>query len=129
MSLASEINSFNKKAIKNSEKVYRGTTISLFGRFIKRSPVKTGRLRGNWQTSLNRPKDGELDRTGAAVAIAEVKAEASLANLNDSIYITNNLPYAQLIENGSSTQAPTGMVEVSLTEFNREVERQARRVR
>jgi len=128
VSFASELRNFTVKAERNAEKVFRDTTIALFSQIIKRTPVKTGRLRGNWQTDVNREKEAVIERSGAEAAINEVVLEASQANLGDSIYLTNNLPYAKVIEDGSSTQAPSGMVKVTALEFEREIKKQSRRL-
>jgi len=128
VSFASELRNFTVKAERNAEKVFRDTTIALFSQIIKRTPVKTGRLRGNWQTDVNRKKETVIERSGADAAINEVVLEASQANLGDSIYLTNNLPYAKVIEGGSSTQAPSGMVKVTALEFEREIKKQSRRL-
>jgi len=66
-----------------------------------RTPVKTGRLRGNWQCSLNMPLSGEIE-TGGGVALSKAQSTTAGAKITDSIYLVNNLPYAQKIENGSS---------------------------
>ncbi len=73
-------------------------------------------------------KETVIERSGADAAINEVVLEASQANLGDSIYLTNNLPYAKVIEGGSSTQAPSGMVKVTALEFEREIKKQSRRL-
>ena len=125
MSFTSSLRDFSERTESNLEQVLRGTTISLFGKIIRRTPVKTGRLRGNWQTDINRPKSGELDRTGAAGAMSEVSAEVNRARLGDSIFMVNNLPYAKKIEDGGSDQAPVGMVKVTALEFETEINRRA----
>jgi len=43
----------------------------------------------------------------------------SKAKLGDSVYLVNNLPYAQKIEGGSSKQAPVGMVKVTVAEYQK----------
>ena len=130
MSFVLDLSKFTDKAVANSEKVFRGSSISLFSNIIKRTPVKTGRLRGNWQTDINQPSVGTLDRNGATPAISEAVSKVNKATLDDSIFLVNNLPYANAIENGSSTtQAPEGMVKVSIAEFQREVDKQARQLK
>jgi len=136
MSFNSELNDFTKKAGKNAEKIFRGTTISLFGRIIKRTPVKTGRLKGNWQIDVNKPPTGIVsidDNTplsqASGVSTAKVITGVGKPSLDDTIYMVNNLPYAKNIENGSSTQAPAGMVGVTAAEFEREIKRQAGKVK
>tara|TARA_R110000772_G_scaffold170373_3_gene282274 strand:- start:3410 stop:3799 length:390 start_codon:yes stop_codon:yes gene_type:complete len=129
MSFVLDISKFTDKAVANSEKVFRGSSISLFSNIIKRTPVKTGRLRGNWQTDINQPSVGTLDRNSSTPAISEAVSKVNKATLDDSIFLVNNLPYANAIENGSSAQAPEGMVAVSIAEFQREVDKQARQLK
>lgn len=78
-----------------------------------------GRLRGNWNVGVNqvvmvkRPVDKlgrDTVQRGQRVLAVRSEAEAD-------IYITNSLPYAIPVEYGWSTQAPTGMVRVTVTEF------------
>lgn len=94
------------------EKVIRGTLLSFTGRVIKETPVDTGRLRGNWQSSLNVPEQTELqieDRSGGN-AIASAKSATERLEIGDIFWFTNNLPYARRIEEGYSQQAPQGML-------------------
>lgn len=115
--------------IKGSEEVVRAAAISLFGEIIKRTPVDTGRLRGNWQASLSSPATGTLsiiDRSGAT-AVNKVKQKAAEFKINDIIYLTNNLEYAQYIENGTPYIRPFGMVKTTLRDFKATVKQQARK--
>ena len=83
-----------------------------------------GRFRGNWMFGIGAP-DGttteELDPSGS-------KSNARISNgvlefhAGDVAYITNSLPYAIPLEFGHSTQAPNGMVRVTLAHFQKTVE-------
>lgn len=83
---------------------------------VKASPVDTGRFRGNWQITANRPPLYALnnyDRDGADT-IAEGK-RALYAIMRGggavrSIYFSNMLIYANALEYGHSKQAPAGVV-------------------
>jgi len=55
MSFGKDIAKFNKKVDKVATNIFRGTALGLFGKVILRTPVDTGRLRGNWFASINRP--------------------------------------------------------------------------
>ena len=89
------------------EKTIRGTLLSFTRRVIRETPVDTGRLRNNWQSTLNVPASGEL-QTGKP----EQDAESSLSSLKigNIFWFVNNLPYARRIEEGYSKQAPQGML-------------------
>lgn len=112
-SFKDQMKKFNAKAEKAATLVFRGTALSLFSQIVTRTPVDTGRLRGNWQAGINSPADSGGDSAIGALT------------LGDTVFITNNLPYAQVIESGSSKQAPNGMVAVTITEFQRIIKAQA----
>ncbi|MEN5036889.1 hypothetical protein [Pseudomonas sp. TWI929] len=83
-----------------------------------------GRFRGNWQFSIDSPATGELDvvdRSGNET-IAQLKAQVAALTIGQTAYIVNNLPYAIPLEYGHSTQAPRGMVRVTLDRFQGIVE-------
>ena len=81
------------------------------------TPADTGRAQGNWFASLNGFSETRIsDKTKPDLAQIE-----SVTNKIDSdvFYLINNLPYIGKLEfDGHSTQAPSGMVRVSLENFN-----------
>lgn len=123
MSFASDIGRFNKKFEKKSTLVFRGTFLALAGKVILRTPVDTGRARGNWQAQVNRPAKSVLDISdkSGSKANSEARTESVKAKLGDKLYLTNNLPYIEGLENGTSSQAPNGMVKVAVAEFDQVV--------
>lgn len=83
-----------------------------------------GRFRGNWQFSIDSPATEELDRIDRLgnSTIAELLGQVQSLTIGQTAYIVNNLPYAIPLEYGHSTQAPAGMVRVTLTNFQRIVD-------
>ena len=84
---------------------------------LLRSPVDSGRFRASNRISLNRvdatvfPELDKGEKTGAEYRDApsghEVSGTAtalSAVKWTDTIHLTNNLPYARPLENGSSAQ-------------------------
>lgn len=111
MSFASDVAKFAKLTNASMDETGRAIVLELFSSVIKDTPVDTGRARGNWQTSLSSPKDGEVSRSGSAPAIAEVAAESAKFGMGKVIYLSNNLPYIYRLEFlGWSKQSPDGMV-------------------
>lgn len=106
------------KAKSDVERVGRQATFALFDAVQQKSPVDTGRFRGNWQFGIGAVPNGtvEVDDKGGAQAQAEA-AKALNAKLGGVIYYVNNLPYARRLEYGYSNQAPQGMVRLSVGEF------------
>jgi len=133
MSFAVDVKKWAEKAGLDTVKAKRDAALQIFSTVIMATPVGNasewqqpqsappgyvgGRLRGNWQTSLNTPtmtETGRVDATGKQ-AISEAEYTIGLVTGDETIYMTNNLPYARRIEFGAhSKQAPTGMVRVSV---------------
>jgi hypothetical protein len=78
-----------------------------------------GRLRGNWQFGIGSAPGGTFDAPdpGGAASIARLSAGIEGAKIGDTLYMTNNLPYAMSIEYGHSRQAPAGMVRITVEEW------------
>lgn len=104
---------------KRAEKMVRGTVIGCASRIIKRTPVKDGTLRGNWQPSIGQPVTTEIaraDKSGAMVT-TDIAREGQRLNIGAIFYMTNNLPYAARIEfDAWSQQAPQGMMRIEVLE-------------
>ncbi|UVM64426.1 hypothetical protein LOY34_13800 [Pseudomonas sp. B21-009] len=82
-----------------------------------------GRFRSNWQLTVGAPAAGEIDEIeSAGETIAKIVAGAGDLSAGEVAYIVNNLPYAIPLEYGHSTQAPAGMVRVTVADFQRLVE-------
>jgi len=76
-----------------------------------------GRFRANWQYGTGTVPSGEvaaIDATGS-VSLKSI-AGVMDAKVSEIHYIANNLPYSEHLENGGSTQAPGGMVELTMLE-------------
>jgi hypothetical protein len=78
-----------------------------------------GRFRGSWTVTIGAPstvEPGRIDPHGSET-IEAAKAALSGFKSGPSIYITSNVPYAVPLEYGHSSQAPNGMVRVTVAEF------------
>ena len=146
MSFANDIGKFNEKVEDRAEKLLRAVSLEMFGRIVTLTPVgntglwKTkyppkgyvgGRLRGNWQYTLGKPASGTLktpDKSGKT-SIAKAANKSSIFRLGGKIFITNNLPYAIPIENGHSSQAPAGMVKITVAQFKRIIKKNLAKVK
>ena len=97
----------------------RAVALETYTRITLRTPVRTGRARGNWHITINQPSDAQLDRTATGGPPPAELGKLTPATVKDfpSIYIQNALPYIQELENGSSKQMPQGMVGVTLNEI------------
>lgn len=139
---------FNKEVPQSIGRAVRYIALETFLRVVQRSPVGNpdlwkgnapegyvgGRFRSNWQVAVGVRPTGVKDNSQSGVgqgspASGQLVSEAlgALAPLRQQpakTYIVNNLPYAEELENGHSTQAPGGMVAVTVAElrsFSREL--------
>tara|TARA_R110000764_G_scaffold33431_2_gene74972 strand:- start:7911 stop:8318 length:408 start_codon:yes stop_codon:yes gene_type:complete len=131
MSFTSPIKDFNLQFIEGAKDTMRGTTIGLWKRIIKESPVLEGRFRANWFASGARPSSRVTPKKKV-----EDSEDKTLANATNKVLkqkdasaftLTNNLPYAQRLEYGYSDQAPAGVVRVNVKRFNRLLEVEAKK--
>lgn len=102
---------------------------------VKGSPVDTGRFRGNWQVTANRPplhalnqydKDGRKTIAEGKRAIHAIMRGGGAVR---SIHFSNMLIYANALEYGHSKQAPAGVVgivAIRLRSFMAEAIRESR---
>jgi hypothetical protein len=122
---AADVSRIAKKMNIEAEELARGTFISLFTAVIKDTPVDSGALQGNWQTSASSPSAGIVDRTGADGATSEVKRVIQKPGV---YYLTNNKPYAHRIEfdGWSHTKAPKGMVRINVRRIKSILKRQSK---
>jgi hypothetical protein len=123
-----DISRFVEKAKGNVDQVVRKIALTVFQRVIMKSPVDTGRFRGNWQVAIGTMPSGVLagvDKSGGAT-IQRVAATALNMKAGEVIYLMNNLAYARALEYGHSKQAPNGMVRITVAEFQSIVNRVAK---
>lgn len=139
---ALDITNWVIKAKGNVNAVIRKVAFDMGARIIMRTPVDTGRARGNWLLGLGSPQfySARADKHKTPVndqGRGQSSAKDSLLNglqafeatSGQSIFITNSVPYIGKLEYGSSKQAPAGMVRITVAEFKQIAEQAARNVR
>lgn len=83
-----------------------------------------GRFRANWHLSIDVVENvtfEEVDPSGQETIAALVSAVSDF-NAGQTAYLINNLPYAIPLEFGHSTQAPGGMVRITVARFQQIVQ-------
>jgi len=99
-------------------KLQKRIALDLLRRIVFRTPVDTGRARGNWQTDLGGGDNSVTERVdpngGGTISVGAGKIAG--AKPFGLITLYNNLDYIKFLEAGSSKQNPSGMVSVSLAE-------------
>lgn len=115
---------FERETAAKLDLAARKIVLEVFSRVILRSPVASGRFRGNWQVEIGSVPSGTLelnDKDGTAT-VSKAAAASMGVKAGDVVYLANNLPYAMELEEGHSQQAPAGMVNLTAQEFSEIVE-------
>jgi len=88
-------------------------------RLVEKTPVDTGRARGNWQTTIDLAASGQLETLDKDGMATVAKGIAAITGLPDYsiVWISNNVDYIEFLEDGSSQQAPTGMLALTVEEL------------
>ncbi len=123
------IDKAQKELNKKLNLVLRGAAITTFNSIIKQSPVDTGRFRGNWQATINTPASGTIGVVGVKTSdVDHPEQKLSGSELKDSLYLTNNLPYAEPLENGHSQQRPAGWVRTTVLSAQSELDKKFKEI-
>jgi len=108
-----DLSTFSAGIEEEVNELKRKAALQILASVTLATPVDTGRARGNWTVSIGAPDSSASetkDRSGGAT-IAKGSTVASRALPNETIFITNNLPYIVSLNDGSSRQAPAKFVE------------------
>lgn len=89
---------------------------------IEFTPVDTGWARANWVPSIGRrnPPGDISDPRPAEVAAAKTEQAGGVASLLGyrlqlgQVRVSNNVPYIERLNDGSSEQAPAGFVQLAI---------------
>ncbi len=101
--------------------VQRAIGLHVISQVIQRSPVDTGRFRMGWQAKVGNPSlwmPPEGAESYAVPNASTLLASSGLTTPFQALYITNNLPYAERLEEGWSKQAPEGIVAQTVASIN-----------
>lgn len=93
----------------------RVIALAMLNEVVLRSPVDTGRFRGNNIVSVGAPvytSSANVDPTGSETIQQGLRVTTGLEPYTQ-VFIQNNLPYAVPLEDGHSQQAPAGIYAVS----------------
>lgn len=140
MSFAAQLQAFADKTKANTDLVVQKITLDIAKSVIEKSPVGNpelwkgpapagyvgGRFRANWMFGV-----GQIDTTttddidkGGNTTLTRLASAIGATKAGGVTYISNSLPYGPRLEyEGHSSQAPAGMVRLTVAEFQRYVDR------
>ncbi len=126
MSFENDLKRAKEQMFDKMSKIVRGGAVGAFNAIIVSSPVDTGRFRGNWQASINTPKldtlFGSVPKGEKITQVTDTESNTNGFTLNDILYLTNNLPYAQRLENGWSQKRGSGWVAAIVSETKSKIQ-------
>lgn len=97
-----------------ADRLVRQVSLAIDAAVVLATPVDTGRARANWIASVGAPvlvpNMLATDLTGSA-AIAQAQEAVGSRRANDEVFIQNNVPYINRLNDGWSAQAPANFVE------------------
>lgn len=121
MSFSQQIKMFGDRSAKAVQQTRTAVTIKLFSAVIRDTPVDTGLARANWQLTEGQKATGTVTNVApnkAGLTVSEA-GQIQKTNGDESLYLTNNLPYIVKLEEGFSKKAPEGMVRRNILRFAR----------
>ena len=83
---------------------FKATAFELFSQVIQKTPVDTGRARGNWNITTGSPDYSTSNNTTQDFSIPAID------NGFPNVFIANGLNYVVALEEGRSSQAPGGII-------------------
>lgn len=132
-SFALQIDQFVRKAKAAPELVVRKVATEMLSSIVLRTPVGNpslwqspppagyvgGRARASWRVGIGAIPAGDainVDPSGTATIGRGMRALSSYKP-GDTVWIVSRLPYIERLEYGHSTQAPRGMVRLTVAEW------------
>lgn len=113
-----DLHAFAKAIEVDLDTVHERVVYDIHNRVTERTPVDTGRARAAWQITVGEPSTFIMPE---GVYGPPPPPPMPAMSIKDVVYITNNVPYIEYLEDGSSKQAPAGMVALSLAEIEAEL--------
>lgn len=92
----------------------RNKAIEVFDLCVQLSPVFTGGYRASWRISENAPANYYVGRQRPGNVLPPPTAPRLSTQFYRKFYVSNGSPYAALIEQGWSNQAPNGVMSVAI---------------
>lgn len=123
-------------------KIINATALQMYKRIVDRTPIGNpnlwhppywpknyipGTLKASWNLSFNgvqRNTTGQFSSSDQLVTSGGLSLRLNSTNSNQAITISNPQPYAQRVETGWSTQAPSGMMRITVAEYTSIVDSQ-----
>ena len=132
-SFEAQLRAFETKVKNLGALTVRNTIMGVAASVINKSPVAgrgtwvpppgyiPGQFKANWNGAMGAPDLSTTEETDPTGELSMVRINSAIPAKyqGDIFYITNSLPYAEVLESGrGSPQAPFGMVGLTILEFD-----------
>lgn len=131
MSFQLDLTLFTNKSVGRARLVKQKLVLEIDKGLVLSTPVDTGRARSGWNVSINRVDLQEyrdwVSSTGEKSGVPGATGQSVLSRHEETIrkiepehtvFLSNNVPYIEFLDKGSSRQAPQGMVDKTLQRFS-----------
>lgn len=117
-SFAKRMRAFAKDIPRQQNEIKKELAIESVLQVVPDTPVLSGQARSNWTASLGSPNNSFIlfgpFTTAGDNAVNRARAVIAGAKPGQDIYLTNNLPYIERLNNGYSKQAPAMFFEIAI---------------
>lgn len=119
MTFELDLRDFEKAIAGDIAEFMQKTVFEIYKSITIKSPVDTGRFKGNWNIGIGAPNYTVQESATSTPLGTPMSVSSELFKIDGTkpVYIANGLPYAARLETGYSKQAPIGMVDITLTEY------------
>ncbi len=119
-----DLDKYAEKCKEKIDETKKRVAFALYSSIAKKTPVDTGRARGNWHITVGNESFEVLERKG----LGHYNEETDKINGSGDkpIFIQNNLPYIVGLEYGRSKQAPNGMVGLAMANVQKHIDEAVR---
>lgn len=99
-SFSQQLKKFGVTTMDRYSKVRRASALDLFSSIVMDTVVDKGVLKGNWFAQIGSPsyEQSEASDPSGGSTLAQIEQVVSRVDIEETIYLTNNLPYAVPIE-------------------------------
>ena len=111
-----------KRANATLDEFTRAVWIELFTGVIDNTRVDTGRMKGNWQTTVGAPAKSDIDRLDKSGAETIRDMASKRGGAGQITYLTNNVPYVGVWEQRDGMVAKNiARIETNIRKLAREI--------
>lgn len=105
---------------KHIETIFKALCLEIDRELRKATPVDTGHARANWVPSVGSPHFGEVATTRVAGTVGSSAHAAGVASVlsfklgDGALWVSNAVPYIEVLNYGHSNQAPPLFIEAAI---------------